>query len=375
MKLSRRVIISVIVMALLVAGALFAQYRAMSPHPPIHITAEQVELMINAMPERQRAAYADPDFRRQRLTQLQEALILGAEARRLGYTSRPEIVYNMNLQRDLLLAAAYRKKHPEVSISDEELDAYFGEHPRAVDEFLRFNPRFAGRGGSFRQRLRRQLGETRILAARARQEGLDRDPGVALQLRYFPQDILREAFIRELQKHTWVSEAEINTFYRRHLEEFTEVHVRHILFSTRPSQDGHATPPDREAVRRRALEVLHRARAGEDFAALARQYSDDAGTREQGGDVGYLKHEQMTPQYEEVAFKLKPGEISDLVETPFGFYIIKVEDRRTMPLDRSLRGVIENRLRQRKLRRLICDIARRYPAVVDGARRMTECER
>ncbi len=375
MKLSRKVILSIVVMALLVAGALFVQYRAMNPRPPIHITAEQVELLIDAMPDRQRAAYADPDFRRQYLTQLQEALILGAEARRLGYTSRPDVAYNMNLQRDLSLAEAYRKKHPQVSVSDEELDAYFREHPWALDEFLRYNPQFAGRGGRFRRRLRRQLGETRILAERARQEGLDRDPGVALQLRYLPQDVLRKAFIRDLQKRTRVSEAEIETFYRRHLEEFTEVRVRHILFSTRPSQNGHAAPPDREAVRRRALEVLRRARAGEDFATLAREYSDDASTRDKGGDLGYLKHEQMTPQYEEVAFKLKPGQISDLVETPFGFYIIKVEGRRTIPLDRSLRGVIENRLRQRKLRQLICDIARRYPAVVDGARRMTECER
>jgi peptidyl-prolyl cis-trans isomerase D len=78
-------------------------------------------------------------------------------------------------------------------------------------------------------------------------------------------------------------------------------------------------------VRDLAEEVLAKARRGEDFATLAKEYSEGP-TKSKGGDLGYFKRGQMTPPFEEAAFKLKKGEISDLVRTEFGYHIIKVED-------------------------------------------------
>jgi hypothetical protein len=106
-----------------------------------------------------------------------------------------------------------------------------------------------------------------------------------------------------------------------------EVRARHILLRSGPE----ATPAQRDSIRREAAALQARAAGGEDFAALARQHSQD-GTREQGGDLGYFGRGRMVAPFEEAAFALRPGQVSDVVESPFGYHVIKVEDRREQPL-------------------------------------------
>jgi parvulin-like peptidyl-prolyl isomerase len=81
--------------------------------------------------------------------------------------------------------------------------------------------------------------------------------------------------------------------------------------------------------REKAEEVLKRARAGEDFAKLAQEFSSDTGNKDKGGDLGWFGHGAMVKEFEEAAYALKPGEISNVVETRFGFHIIKLEERKT----------------------------------------------
>jgi len=103
-----------------------------------------------------------------------------------------------------------------------------------------------------------------------------------------------------------------------------EVRARHILF--RIAAD--ATAAVRDSIQGVAEEVRERAAAGEDFAELAATYSED-GTAQQGGDLGFFGRTQMVAPFEEAAFALEPGEVSpELVQTPFGLHIIKVEERR-----------------------------------------------
>jgi peptidyl-prolyl cis-trans isomerase D len=107
-----------------------------------------------------------------------------------------------------------------------------------------------------------------------------------------------------------------------------QVHARHILLKTPPN----ATPAQREAIRRNAENIQRQAAApGADFAALARQYSEDS-SKESGGDLGFFGKGQMVPQFEEAAFKLQPGQVSPVVESPFGYHVIKLEERRSQPL-------------------------------------------
>lgn len=81
----------------------------------------------------------------------------------------------------------------------------------------------------------------------------------------------------------------------------------------------------RAAARAEAEQILQRIRSGEDFAQLARRYSQDPGSKEQGGDLGWFRENQMVPEFSAVAFSLPPGAVSGVVESSFGFHIIKVE--------------------------------------------------
>jgi peptidyl-prolyl cis-trans isomerase D len=121
-----------------------------------------------------------------------------------------------------------------------------------------------------------------------------------------------------------VSEEEIRTYFDLNKETYAtpkKVRARHILFEV--GRD--AKPEEIEDRRKKALDVLKRARSGTDFGRLARKYSDDPGSRAKGGDLGFFTRGRMVKRFSDAAFAMKTGEISELVRTPFGWHIIKVE--------------------------------------------------
>ena len=116
----------------------------------------------------------------------------------------------------------------------------------------------------------------------------------------------------------------------------SEVKARHILLRPGGEEGGaEPTPQQRQAKRQQAEEIQRRAAAGEDFAALAAQYTEEPGGRERGGDLGWFGRGRMVPQFEEAAFRLQAGQVSPVVETPFGYHVIKVEERRQQPIGES----------------------------------------
>lgn len=115
----------------------------------------------------------------------------------------------------------------------------------------------------------------------------------------------------------------------------SEVRARHILLTTGGAgQPGtpEPTPQQRQQKRQLAEQIQRRAAAGEDFAALAREFTEEPGGKERGGDLDWFGRGRMVPQFEEAAFKLQAGQVSPVVETPFGYHVIKVEERRQQPM-------------------------------------------
>jgi len=143
-----------------------------------------------------------------------------------------------------------------------------------------------------------------------------------------------------------VTSREVDRFYNNNIETYStpeQVRASHILFKTEGK--------DEKAVRAAAKKVLADAKKpNADFAALARKYSEDEPTAKQGGDLDYFSRGRMVPEFDEVAFALEPGAMSDLVKTSFGFHIIKVADKKpatTRTLD-QVRAQITEQLAMEK---------------------------
>lgn len=127
-----------------------------------------------------------------------------------------------------------------------------------------------------------------------------------------------------------IPEEKIKKYYQENQAEFTmdEVRASHILFKT---VDDNRLPLDetaKEAVKTKAQEILDRVKAGEDFAKLAKEHSEDPGSAENGGDLNFFPRGQMVKPFEDAAFSMEVGQISGLVESNFGYHIIKVTDKK-----------------------------------------------
>ena len=169
------------------------------------------------------------------------------------------------------------------------------------------------------------------------------------------RDLLHTKTIEaEVAPRVAITPQELETFYKGNPDQFKEpetVRASHILIGV--AKD--AAPAAKQAARTEAEGVLTRVKAGEDFAALAKQHSKDPGSAAVGGDLNFFPKGQMVPAFDAAAFALKIGEISSLVETEFGFHIIKLTDRRDgriVPLE-EVKDRLEDFLKQRKQQELV----------------------
>lgn len=142
-----------------------------------------------------------------------------------------------------------------------------------------------------------------------------------------------------------VSEDEIKNYYENNLNEFErqeEVKARHILIKTEEKGE--------EKAKEIAMQVYEKLKKGEDFAKIASQFSEDPGSKDKGGDLGYFGRGRMVPEFEEVAFSSEIGSISEPFKTNFGFHILQVTDKReggTKPFE-EVRLEINSKLLQEK---------------------------
>ncbi|HKR02522.1 MAG TPA: peptidylprolyl isomerase, partial [Pyrinomonadaceae bacterium] len=287
----------------------------------VNLTADDMATIVETFPPQARAQLAgDKEARKEFAKDLREMLALAEEARSEGVADRPEMQRQLTLARSLVIGQSYleeqRKKTPGAaptgSIGQAEIDAFLKE-PEQEKKFQEFitdararNPQAGELPEAQMQQLKQQWAQIMVAERKGRQEGLDKNRKVQLQIMLQEARSLAEVYAKEkLVERIKATDAEIEAYIAKHPE------------------------LDPAKARTRADDILKRARAGEDFSKLAGEFSTDPGSKTQGGDLGWFGRGQMIKPFEDAAFSLQPGQISDVVETDFGFHIIKVEERGT----------------------------------------------
>lgn len=162
---------------------------------------------------------------------------------------------------------------------------------------------------------------------------------------------------KDYSKEVQVTLKEVEDYFQNNREKYGQpkrVKVRHILIKSNPKD------PEASAIaRKKAESIRDEAAKGKDFAQLAKKYSEDPGTKDRGGDLGFIARGQVVPEFEEAAFSLKVGGIGGVIQTPYGFHILKVDEvqeAKTEPLEK-VKNQIHSLLQNRKAKELAHDEA------------------
>jgi parvulin-like peptidyl-prolyl isomerase len=354
---------AIIVVVLLLAGlSLWVQLKT-SSGGAVRLSAQEVEVIANEFLDQ--AAYesitSDPEQKKNFIKQLRSIFGLAQAAKEEGYLDDPENQAKVETTTDDELTREYIGRHQDVKATDENVAEYYRTDPDAFDRFVRYEPRFRTEGQQ-REAIKKEYGRFKLYAQWARKEGIDQEERTRLRILYKTSLYLQSKYQENLRKKTEsAADEEIRKYYEDHPAEFEEVRARHILIKTtadepeqkdeteQEGEDEAAAALRKETARKKAQALVARIKAGEDFAKLAQENSEDEGSKNRGGDLGFFAKGQMVGEFEKSAFTLAPGQVSDLVETQFGFHIIRVEGRRIAPLDARLQQTITNKLKQDKL--------------------------
>ncbi|WP_228104699.1 peptidylprolyl isomerase [Terrisporobacter mayombei] len=138
----------------------------------------------------------------------------------------------------------------------------------------------------------------------------------------------KENFIKDIN----VSDKEMEAYYNNHKDQFNieEVKASQILISTLDKDNKEVSKEEKEKLKEKAQSVLDKVKNNEDFANLAKEYSDDKNSGKDGGDLGYFAKSDKNIEFTKEVFKLDTNQVSNLIETPYGYHIVKVTDKRTV---------------------------------------------
>jgi peptidyl-prolyl cis-trans isomerase C len=235
-------------------------------------------------------------------------------------------------------------KAGDVTITEAQYDEIINGLPDQVKNRFRAN----------RKQFAEILAKLYILSDEARRRKLDQTPGYKIQATLNNDQLLSNLVSDEIKAETKIDEADARKYYDEHLRDFEEVTARHILIRTKgaqmPVKPGAKELTDEEALAK-ANDLYKRITAGEDFATLAKENSDDS-TASNGGLLPPFPHNRMVPTFDQEAFKLKPGEVSAPVKTQYGYHIIKVESHVTKTFEQA-RPQIEKTLVPQKAQKTL----------------------
>ena len=220
--------------------------------------------------------------------------------------------------------------------------------------------------GAGRKSFADQLARVLLLAQEGKRRKLDESAGYQTQILFQNANVLAGMTYDQLGKDAKIDEADVRKYYDEHKKDFDQVRARHILIrmqgSPLPVKPGQKDLTEAEA-QAKAQDVRKRIVEGhEEFEAVARAESDDNGSGANGGDLGFFHHGQMVPPFEEAAFAMKPGEISEPVKTQFGYHIIKIESVKTYE---ELRPDVEKKMRPEMAQKALTDMEKKAGVKLD----------
>lgn len=192
--------------------------------------------------------------------------------------------------------------------------------------------------GPQKRQIAERLVQLRLMAREAEKRGVDKQPGVQQQLAFQRENILANALFQDFAKNAKLDDATLRKYYDDHKADYESAKGRHILIrykgSAVPLRPGTKELTEEEALAK-ATELKKKLDGGADFATLAKAESDDTGSGANGGDLGTFKHGQMVAPFEQAAFSLPVGKISDPVKTPFGYHLIKVDSKESKTFEEA----------------------------------------
>ncbi|HWS87465.1 MAG TPA: peptidylprolyl isomerase [Pyrinomonadaceae bacterium] len=315
MKATTKALIAVLVAVLASVGLIFWQATRSRAHGLTSLTPEDMSLIAESLgPQQQSRLASSPEERKKLSEDIRQMLAVAAEARAKGIADKPEVKRQLDAMKMLVIAQMYVKKQRDAKANpeefrpkQEEIDAYLKDPKNAAlaDQYLEdlktlgLVPEGQPITDEVKEQFRQQWAPMALMAEKGRAAGVENDRATQLQIQFQQAAALSRIYSNELTKKLEPTEEEIQAYYAAH-----------------PDLDP-------KVSRQKAEDVLKRARAGEDFDKLAKENSDEPGAKETGGDLGWFGRGRMVKQFEDAAFALKDNEISDIVESQFGFHIIQ----------------------------------------------------
>ena len=200
-----------------------------------------------------------------------------------------------------------------------------------------------------------EFGKAFALEAEARRRKMDQDPKIKLKIRAFTQELMAAELLEDVRDDYLKDEVKLKAIYEQKKQIYDLPRVRQILIRTKGSplalRAGFRELSVEEA-RTKATALRAQLAAGADFAKLAKAESDDFGSKETGGDMGFLRRGTSDANFEDAAFRLPTGQVSNLIKTEFGFHIIKVEERQPMTFE-TVRKMLASELAHKDLDAII----------------------
>lgn len=146
------------------------------------------------------------------------------------------------------------------------------------------------------------------------------------------KDLIVSKYKENFMKNIKINDNEIKTYYDNHKDEFTKEEVRasQILISTLDDNNNEVNQEQKEKLKEKAEDILEKLKNNEDFAILAKEYSDDKNSGKDGGDLGYFSKEDKNIDFTNPVFKLEKDQLSDIIETEYGYHIVKVTDKKSV---------------------------------------------